>query len=387
MTDVSAQPTTTPSRRRRPRGNGKAAAHKNYASENDAAALDAPNFYSPQTPHRVDAASSPAHAQPHSAHTGSHSKPRNRNRAANMNNNANQRNSPEDVRSGRHTPPTTQRSTSSKSAGAAFAGATFHASPAPSALPIPSFLAKAASDSPISKKSRELTQEPSPPATDTDAPTPFRTSSASRANESPLDFMFRAHREERERQRRESSTGQRPANSDFTSPSSMSPFEHNSPPKPFSLSEKLHQQARQPSGRFDAAELDGTPGQALGPAFSTPYSERIKAARTNSSRSAINGTPPRPSQALPQEDPTEALKKFLFSGNGMAGSPGAKPANNATPPASAGFVEIGPSSPTARYDAAPHQRPTNIQAMENDLRRILKLDLTADAGSTNHRFY
>lgn len=369
MSETPSQPRATPARRRQGRNAGRSGAHKAYASENDAVNIDPSRFDgTPSTPQKTDC-DSPVQ---HGTQNGSKQRPKNKSRAKNP------PMSPESSRPGRQTPPHTSASMKSGAA-PAFAGATFHASPAPSALPLPSFLARPSTDSPSSRAAHDIRQEPSPP-TDTDVPTPTQPSSMPAAQESPLDFMFRAHRQEIERKRRESSTGCRPAIPNTASPLSYSPFEPRSLPKPSNAPQNARSQPRFRQGGIEGAELDGTPGRPLGPAFSTPYHERIKAARMNSNRSA---TTQQPSQQPPNptlEDPTEALKKFLFSGSP---SPASRPASNG--PTS---DRCAPAQPMAAHPTASvvngHQdsRPNNLQAMENDLRRILKLDLAP--GSSGH---
>ncbi|KAL4725596.1 hypothetical protein ACLX1H_007745 [Fusarium chlamydosporum] len=369
MSETPSQPSTTPARRRNGR-NGRPAAQKAYASENDVATIDPARYdRAPRTPQKGAGTDSPMN------HT--NSKQRNRNGSNNNNNNKhrgkNGPHSPESARPGRHTPP--QQSSSMKSI-SAFAGATFHASPAPSALPLPSFVSRPATESPsVTKTSRDIVQEPSPP-TDTEAPTPLRQSSSG-VQESPLDFMFRAHRQEKERQRSESTSSFRPSGLVNESPSVQSPFGPSSVPQPATLPQTARTQAR-----FDSAELDGTPGRPMGPAFSTPYSERIRAARSNSARSPADLSVQQPRTNLEPEDPTAALKKFLFSGNGPTVSHSVPNGFAPVPPAHQyDHARHVPAAP-APYDG----RSNNLQAMENDLRRILKLDLGSPSPSgANHQ--
>ncbi|KND91455.1 hypothetical protein TOPH_03718 [Tolypocladium ophioglossoides CBS 100239] len=376
MDDISTQPKTTPAPRRQGRGDGRSGAQKAYASENDVAALDASRQQrAPQTPSKVGSGS-PAPTESNAVQTGS--KQRNRNWPSKA---KNAPTSPDSAqRGGRQTPP--HRSVSMKpGTSTAFAGATFHASPAPSALPIPTFLAKSSCDSPVHRDAKDIVQEPSPPATDTDAPTPFRPdSSVPRNHESPLDFMFRAHREEKERQHRSIPISQNSNSSYATSPPTRSLFDPNTSPNPSTVPQTRRTLSRQISGGIDSSELDGTPGRPMGPAFSTPYQERIKAARSNSARPHLNQSQPeQPSQKPPpSDDPTEALKKFLFSGGAVSSQALPMGVTSASAPAAA------QASFTAQPEPA-HAK--NVQAMENDLRRILKMDLTSNAPSPDRRFF
>jgi hypothetical protein len=196
--------------------------------------------------------------------------------------------------------------------------------------------------------------------------------------------MFRAHRQEKERQRSGSTSSFRPSGLVNESPSVQSPFGSGSVPQPATLPQTARTQARFPGG-IDSAELDGTPGRPLGPAFSTPYQERIRAARTNSARSPADLSSHQQRPNFEPEDPTEALKKFLFSGNGTTVSQSVPNGFAPAPPAHQyDRARNIPNAPSP-YDG----RSNNIQAMENDLRRILKLDLGSPSPSpgTNQRLF
>ncbi|KAF7558629.1 hypothetical protein G7046_g5518 [Stylonectria norvegica] len=380
MSENPSQPRAMPARRRQGRNNGRAP--KAYASENDAANMDSAHERGPpRTPQKTGLESpAPQGTQPGSKQRSRASKPRPSNVPM----------SPELGNTGHQTPP--HISASFKSGAApAFAGATFHASPAPSALPIPSFFARPATDSPSLKDSQDVVQEPSPP-TDTDVPTPSHPSSmpTSRNQESPLDFMFRAHRQERERQRHASPANNasfRPVLPNNASPSSRSPLE------PSSLPRTARSQARFQSGGIAFAELDGTPGRPMGPAFSTPYQDRIRAARTNSSRSANTPDQPQqvhqPHQAGPApEDPTEALKKYLFSGGGNgAGQAGPRPISNGYTSDSPAQTQSYRPAPSHGMNGSPNGHSNDLRSMENDLRRILKLDLAPGPSGPERRLF
>lgn len=375
MSETPSQPTTTPARRRNGR-NGRPAAQKAYASENDVATIDPARYdRAPRTPQKGAGTDTPM--------SHNNSKQRTRNGSHNNNNKHRGKNgpqSPESARPGRQTPP--HQSSSMKSI-SAFAGATFHASPAPSALPLPSFMSRPLTESPsVSKTSRDIIQEPSPP-TDTEAPTPLRQTSSG-VQESPLDFMFRAHRQEKERQRSDSTGSFRPSGLVHESPSVQSPFGPCSVPKPATLPQTARTQSRIQSGGIDSAELDGTPGRPMGPAFSTPYGERIRAARSNSARSPAELSPHQPRTNPQFEDPTEALKKFLSIGNGTTVSHSVP--NGFAPAPPAHQYDHARNVPTA---PAPFEgRSNNLQAMENDLRRILKLDLGSPSSpGANQRLF
>ena len=370
MNEFPAQSATTPSHRRAGRGNVRVGGQKAYASENDAATeASHPYPQAPQTPDKVPFDSN-AFVGSQAAASGSKQRSRPKSRPKNLST------SPE---SARHTPP--QRPVSMKTGPTpAFAGATFHASPAPSALPIPSFLSRAPAQSP--KNTDEFLQQSSTPGTDASVPTPRQESAPARSHESPLDFMFRAHKKEQERQRTDSSTGSRPNHLTSTSPGPHSPFELNDSPNRLAASPNglIASQPRRAGMRrsasgIDSFELDGTPGQPMGPAFSTPYQDRIRAARSNPGHSAGYEAVQRSTDSLNPEDSTEALKKFLFGGGGSAvsSSPGRKGATVST---TGNHSNMTPSVPG--YESTKQGRSSSIQAMENDLRKILKMDLAPD---------
>ncbi|KAI0840477.1 hypothetical protein F5Y06DRAFT_241439 [Hypoxylon sp. FL0890] len=206
---------------------------------------------------------------------------------------------------------------SKDTSGPIFAGSTFHASPAPSALPIPSFLNRSETNSPGAKAASSPEQTLSCPTTDSDEASPPSPPSVSRTDGSPLDLLFNALRAEKgqARIRRASSVNEDAPNLSPLSPPQKS---HNSP-KQFSPSPKVpvSSQSRRPNNPkrptvigISPDELDGNPGQPVGPAFSTPYHERIRAARLN--RTPAQATP----RVLQSQDlnSSDSLKRYLFTG-------------------------------------------------------------------------
>ncbi|KAL7945718.1 hypothetical protein V8C42DRAFT_43150 [Trichoderma barbatum] len=368
----------TPGRRRHPRG--KPAALKAYASENDAANYAANyaasthhHHKTPQTPKKILSAS-PAPAGSYSAQPDS--KQRNRSHKPKGKIDAP---SPNYHLSSSQSPPRTSP-TSKTVSNTPFAGATFHASPAPADLPIPSFL-KSNSDSPMVRKTRGVVPQPSPPATDSEAPTPYRPISASQHRESPLDFMFRAHREEKARQQFDNTAG--PAS---LLAGVMSPPHHSDTPLTPSSSNPAQNRcaySRQSSGGIEVFELDGTGSQALGPPFSTPYQDRIKAARSIGPTSPTSQatSQPTPSNNTTTEDPTAALKRFLFAPQPTTAAAPSNAISNSLPPRN-----IEPFS-NSQVDGSGYDSAGSIQAMENDLRRILKLDMVSERQSNEHRLF
>ncbi|KAI2612277.1 uncharacterized protein GGS25DRAFT_517973 [Hypoxylon fragiforme] len=205
---------------------------------------------------------------------------------------------------------------------AIFAGSTFHASPAPSALPIPSFFSKADVDSPSTKAASSPEQGLYSTSNNSSDGSPISPPSIPRAEESPLEFFFRADRAEKEKAQTRRASSDQP-NAAILGPYSPPPS-HESP-KEFSTFPKSNgslQARRTTSSKttlskrlmtlgISADELDGNPGWPVGPAFSTPYNERMRAARSN--QSSAQSTP----TALRSQDlnsSSHALKRYLFTG-------------------------------------------------------------------------
>ncbi|KAI1803218.1 hypothetical protein F4811DRAFT_354784 [Daldinia bambusicola] len=193
-----------------------------------------------------------------------------------------------------------------------FAGSTFHASPAPSALPIPSFLNKSEPDSPGVKAPSSPEHELSCTTSDSDeasSPSPM-----TRATESPLEFFFRADRAEKEKAkaRRASSVHATAINLSPLLPSHQSPkdFSALSVDTTPSQTRRPHHHKRATVLGISADELDGNPGEPVGPAFSTPYQERMRAARSNQFSA-------RPTNKVLQNhdfNHSDDLKRYLFTG-------------------------------------------------------------------------
>ncbi|KAH8821582.1 hypothetical protein F5884DRAFT_850803 [Xylogone sp. PMI_703] len=321
----------------------------------------------PRTPRRID----------HFQHTqnravlsadegGSKQKSRHRNQQRNA------ATSPAATKSDRNTPPIKGAQAATRAAhgkaiptpsAAAFAGATFHASPAASALPIPSFYSKSVPDSPLGIISKPAKDGSSSDSSDPSSP-PSRPLMNNRyeGEESPLDFFFKADREEKARVRSASSNhGVDVSGNPFAPPSEPIPNNYISPPS--SRASRVHKGhfSRNSASSMFAMELDSprNNGSPLGPAFSTPYSQRI-----NAVRSANIGIQPAPSPSKgPQQpvDNAEALKAYLFSGV-PSPSPTTLPSNHNMPslaPAMSPLHNtIAPN--TENPGAAMHQRFQNI---------------------------
>ncbi|EKD13511.1 uncharacterized protein L3040_008621 [Drepanopeziza brunnea f. sp. 'multigermtubi'] len=242
---------------------------------------------------------------------GSKQRSRNKNRPKNV------MTSPGAVRKGRNTtPPLTgaqygaQSSSKPVNTPTAYAGSTFHASPAPSALPIPSFYSKSVPDSPGFKGLKSLTGAALPTASST-PPRTFPPREQAR-EESPLDVFFKADREEKARARSASSNKAfAAANGPFPPPLESSRSAQTLPTRSQQNSQTASK--RMSSNGIFVMEMDGdrASGTPLGPAFSTPYSERINAARSrDQSGVPIEGVSHGSQLSLER---SEALKAYLFS--------------------------------------------------------------------------
>ncbi|TPX10794.1 uncharacterized protein E0L32_008183 [Thyridium curvatum] len=377
----------TPGRRRQARRSNQSPAQRNYASEND---MPDPTFHHQELPDGGPA--TPLKSNSNSPAPASTSNNKSSKRNGNKSRPKNVSTSPAPMKQGRRTPPQTGGPKSASAA--AFAGATFHASPAPSSLPIPSFFAKTATESPRDRPPNNNTgAELSPPLSDAEVSSPGPRSPPVKAprEESPLDIFFRADRAEKQKARSNSGLGS--AIGPFSPPQTLSPQESN----PF-VTGSTSQQGRRPqfqrkaSNGISTTELDGTPGKPMGPAFSTPYSERIKAARS-SERSADNQHSPLP-QRNPASDASDALKRFLFSGQQPAAAPHHSTNGSFNTPSAASVQPTRAAMPEVQhvYATSPahhtsqNQRSANVVAMEDSLRQILKLDSSLSLGSpTSHR--
>lgn len=179
-----------------------------------------------------------------------------------------------------------------------YAGPTFHASPAPSALPMPSFFSKSVPESDLAPP---LELDGDSPELDhvTEAtpskPKPRNPYSDEGRESSPLDFLFKAAVEARERSQRspEAYKGQ------------ISPRYSNS---------NGYTAQRTPdasAGGIFPLELEGSDSQSIpiGPSFATPYRDRMNALRSGDS----------PSQSSADLDEaqrrakTQALKNLLLN--------------------------------------------------------------------------
>lgn len=329
----------------------------------------------PRTPRKDAIPSSQHRSASNGQETGSKQKTRNK-RPKNV------MTSPALVRNGRNTPPLAGTHSAgvpssakpiSTPSTAAYAGPTFHASPAPSALPIPSFYSKSVPESPAIhplKPSMEtrLSESPTPGL----APISQAQLNNQQREESPLDLFFKADREEKARARSASSSQTSLPSAGPFPPPTLSPQTSQTPPTTFSQGLTRYSNRNSASGMF-AMELDGegTPGTPYGPAFSTPYSERINAARSKASYEA-------PQHKAQQSTNSEALKAYLFSGY-----PSPRPAASSTGP------NMSRASTALARDIVPGHRamatPEGGTLTNNAvLRSHISQGLNQDPNSKNH---
>ena len=174
----------------------------------------------------------------------------------------------------------------------AYAGPTFHSSPAPSALPMPSFYSKSMPSVTSTKTSDTVEESQARAVAEANA---GNGTAAKKRESTPLDFLFEAARQARDTPRAESPAS-RSAN---LSALEDSPLNRSPAPRE--------------GGETDFPfELDGNGPNAnsIGPAFATPYKERMAALRSPSA------SPSTAASDLDEEErrsTTEALKKLLMN--------------------------------------------------------------------------
>ncbi|PWY70163.1 hypothetical protein BO70DRAFT_139602 [Aspergillus heteromorphus CBS 117.55] len=179
-----------------------------------------------------------------------------------------------------------------------YAGPTFHASPAPSALPIPSFFSKSLPESDLAPaldpESDNLDVEPDLEYT------PSKPKSRPQAQEeerqsTPLDFLFKAAVEARNLQNQrspESNIGIQSPQTDFKT------LQHRN--KPNGTAGELFRMEMEDPDSYNSR---------IGPSFATPYKERM-----NALRSASSPSPPMIELDEQQKRAkTEALKTLLLN--------------------------------------------------------------------------
>lgn len=182
----------------------------------------------------------------------------------------------------------------------AYAGPTFHASPAPSSLPVPKFFSRSVPNvaPPASLQARmegEKTpeKESSSPESDTVSPVPARAS-----QQSPLDVFFQADKAEREKRR---STG------GLLSPQSAAVPLHVPATEP---SIRHHSNPFQHSGKgIFLQELDGDNDADMPSPRTVPNTDRSMPR----AKSSPGNVPQVDTSANDREATTQSLKNLLFS--------------------------------------------------------------------------
>ncbi|KAJ9642874.1 hypothetical protein H2199_004395 [Coniosporium tulheliwenetii] len=289
-----------------------------------------------------------------------------------------------------------------------YAGPTFHASPAPSALPIPKFFSKSVPtsssqkdpQSQVESESDTSDKSQSPPSSDV---APARPEPPPR-EESPLDIFFKADREEK---------AKRLGSNGFFTPSARpAPMVFSSePPRP-SISivpgrdqrhHSRHSSTHSGKGMF-MMELDGSGTEAdLNGFLSKPYSSsRLPSSRSTTAPSSVPYTS---TVSQDKEATAQALKDMLFSmqpenSQRITTPPAARtPSNHASGdespspfyrPASAQHSARGPSTPAPQSnqstDLSFHYGNRNLSplfhaAMTDPVRRPSSLRKELDPSS------
>ncbi|KKZ63386.1 hypothetical protein EMCG_02317 [[Emmonsia] crescens] len=184
--------------------------------------------------------------------------------------------------------------------GTHYAGPTFHASPAPSALPIPTFFSKSVPDRETSESSEDGSRDRGPLDTTPTKPKAVAVAPPQSTEEipSPLEFLFKSAKGTK--------VTSRPVNC-VTQPVKPSPLQPNIPrqtkPQPPEVT----------PGTIFPLELESPDSRrmAIGPSFATPYRDRINALRSASSPSRSNDTVPLDEDQ--RKAKTEALKDLLLN--------------------------------------------------------------------------
>jgi Proline-rich nuclear receptor coactivator motif len=239
-----------------------------------------------------------------------------------------------------HTPAQTNRTSPDRRATPlkqAYAGPTFHSSPAASTLPMPSFYSKSlpnVSASPASNPTSQLDGEGNRDSdTETSLLVPSVDSTSKCREPSPLDFMFEAARKARD------------------SPKSQSPDYRAGRLSPF---DDVSRTPSRTPGEASAEsvfpfELDGNGGRSIsiGPSFATPYKERLEALRSPKS-----STPAQDLDEKERKEKSEALKRLLINASQLR-SPHKPEMNSYFPERALDSQTATPNSPHYRHHSGP----------------------------------
>lgn len=215
-----------------------------------------------------------------------------------------------------------------------YAGPTFHASPAPSALPMPSFFSKSMPESDLAPtlESENEGFEGDPEIETTPSKPKSRPQTTVEGEQStPLDFLFKAAVQARNAQ------AQRSPEAEFVTRS------------PQTDSKALPRNPNNVAGGMFPLEMEGneTPGFQIGPSFAPSYRDRMGALRSASS-------PSQPHAELDEGErkaKTEALKSLLLNPRPQRPSSASTATNHA---GQANGVHVRPSaSPNVSHFATP----------------------------------
>ncbi|KAJ5169147.1 uncharacterized protein N7482_004741 [Penicillium canariense] len=227
-----------------------------------------------------------------------------------------------------------------KDGAAAYAGPTFHASPAPSALPIPSFFSKSfpesdlaptlETDSDNADMEPDLETTPSKPRAARAQPAAAEV----KAQPSPLDFLFKAAVQAR-------------------TPNSMSsPEVATRVRSPHTDSKVLPSNPNHTPGGMFPMDLENERARAspIGPSFAPSYQDRMNALRSASSPSQSSASAPAPDATTEDQRriKTEQLKYMLLNPR-----PQNPPSSSASPPVQAQPGYYGPHRPNIN-STVPH---------------------------------
>ena len=195
--------------------------------------------------------------------------------------------------------PMAQTSTPAKSQ-AAYAGPTFHASPAPSALPMPKFFSKSVPGTTYQSSLQSRLDGESDNTSSSPSPPPVVNAEASGHEESPLDIFFKADREEKAKR-----------NSGLFTPNTNEQLNYstsNIETKDSSGSEhRLHHSRRNSHGSGKGLFMMELDGSGVGPHVSA-----TTLPMTNRSITALSQTS-QTGGAIEHEMDARALKDLLFS--------------------------------------------------------------------------
>lgn len=365
--------------RRRPRGKPPSG-RKNYASEGDVlTSMPFPADY-PATPLKSK------NASPAPGSQATHPKSAKHNKSARP---AHVSISPGPARPGRRTPP---HSANNKSGSAAFAGANFHASPAPSSLPAPSFLRMRSESSTVNGR----TKEPSPPASDCDSPSPSQPATvphvrSDQSRHNLMNELFDLDRAERERACRTNSANAAAADGPFSPPSEGRPgrnAKYSFDPIPLKLPH--------PAQGGNSGSNGTAPSGPRPEPFALPIHEKPRPAGAAENKTPHHVQRQGQTQGTPQhlatpprlDERSEAVKRLLGIGTG---TPAASPVSSSTQhqthyPGVVPFTAASQSSPQLSNGASIMQNGGSMGPEdwkyrgENALRQALKLPFPIGAG-------